>query len=382
MTFRMRTVLVGLAAASSLALSSSALAGFGSPRLFAGQPEQSNRVNLLYTQSTADDALAKLVHYVPLPYRTNLDARPAGTLVGSAVLRGNPIDRIGDNAANSNLVLAGTVEAVRADTVIKRNGRDLRMSQAATQCTGKPLGERAQYWVVRLKDAGADLTWDLPVFAERLSGQTTFGADATVTVCFGAPDVAPTNANRAPGGFRVRQFDLRLTRVFTAPKDGEQRWSTLATPYVPRTARVNTDGTVELQSILTYPRAVSLGPLVRAKLTQGFATYRFSGRVSTPPHDRPRVSLFRGFNKAQVGSRTAQAYAIRTGSGTYSKLHTIRRVPKTQTFWFQVRAYAPTAIYGRDGCQTNWHPEVTCIQTTRTGYMVRSRSVMVRVPAR
>lgn len=385
-SLRIRAALVGLASVAALALSSSALAAFTtSPRLFASQSQQAGRVNLLYTQSIAEDPVARIVHHVPTPYRTNLSARPAGTLVGTAVLRGNPTTAIGDNPANENLVLSGTIEAVGADTVHKVNGKDVRVSAAATSCIGKALGERGQYWLLRLKDAGGDVSYDVPVFVERLSDQTDFGADATISTCFGPPDVAESNPNRSPGGLRVREFELQLNRVFTSPKDGLQRWSTLATPYQPRTGRVNEAGTVELQSIVSYPRTISVAAPVRTKLTAGFATYRFTGNVALPPHDRAgsRTGLYRGFDRTQVGSRTANAFPIFSGkAGRYTKLHTIRRVAKQQSFMFQVRAYVRTAIYGRAGCAANYHPNVTCIQTTRAGYLVRSRNVSVKVPAR
>ena len=377
-----RIIVLGLTGVSALMLSSTALAAFTSPRLFASQPEQANRVHLLYTQSTAEDPVARIVHYVPRSYMTNLNARPLGTLVGTAVLHGNPIDRVGNAAPNSNLVLSGTVETVTAQTTFKVNGRDVRMSQAATDCLAKGINEFGQYWLIRLKDAGGDVVYDIPAFAERATPETTFGADATVSICFRAPDVAANNANRAPAGFRVREFDLRLTRVFTSPKTGQQRWSTLVTPYTPRAGRVNQAGTVEVQSVLTYPRRVSLNAAVRTQLTAGFATYRFNGAVTTPAMDRPTVSLFRGVNKTQAGSRSAQALRIKVGAGSFSKLHTIKRVPQAQTFYFQVRAYVSNQIQGRAGCVVNFHPNIQCIQSTRAGYMVRSRTVMVKVPAR
>lgn len=382
MTFRTRAAVLALAAAAAVTVTSSAFAAFSSPRLFASQAEQRNRINLLYTQSTADDPVAKIVHHVPTPYRTNLEARPVGTLVGTAVLRGNPIDRVGDNAPNQNLVLTGTVNAVRVDTTFTANGRTVRMGEAATACTGKPLNEFGQYWLIDLKDAGGDLRWQLPAFAERRSPTSVFDSDATVSVCFGAPDVAASNATRNPGGFRVREFELQLTRVFRSPQTGLQRWSTIVTPYQPRTGVVNQAGTVEVQSIVSYPRAISLAAPVRVKLTQGYATYRFRGAVAKPPHDRVTASLFRGFNKSHVGSRTAQAFKLRLDSANrFTRLHTIRRASKAQTFFFQVRGFVQPAIYGRDGCATNYHPGVTCIQSTRAGYVFRSRNVTVKVPA-
>jgi hypothetical protein len=377
-----RLVVLGIVGATALMLSSSAFAAFTSPRLFASQPEQKNRVHLLYTQSTADDPPAKIVHYVPSSYRTNLEARPAGTLVGTAVLRGNPVDRVGQSPADANLVLSGTVETVTAQTTYKVNGRDVRISTAATNCTGKGLNEMGQYWLIRLKNAGGDVVYDIPAFAERMGTATSFNADATVTVCFRPPDVAANNAERAPFGFRVREFDLRLTRVFTTPARGQQVWSTLTTPYMPRTGRANTAGTVEVQSTLTYPRSVSLNAPVRTGLSAAAATFRFSGSVSVPPLDNPVVSLFRGVNATNAGSARANAFRIKVGAGSFTKTHTIRRVTAAQTFYFQVRAYVQNQIQGRAGCRDNFHPQIQCIQSTRAGYMVRSRTVMVKIPAR
>jgi hypothetical protein len=379
MSLRRRAVAVTAAAATALTLSGTASAAFTSPRLFASQPEQANRVHLLYTQSTADDPVARIVHHVPVPYRTNLDAKLTG-VVGNVVLRGNPVDRVGDNAPNANLVLNGVVETATADETYTVNGRTARFGDAARGCLGRALAPGGRYLVAHLKDAGGEFTWDVPLYLERLDAATDFGADATVTTCFGAPDVAAGTANRNPGGFRVRELDLRLTKLFTSPKRGQQRWSTLVTPYEPRTGRVNDAGVVEVQSVVTYPRSVTLAAPVRTKLGAKTATFRFTGLVTTAAVDRPRVSLFRGFNRTNAAAASAQAYTVRTGAGRYTKLLTVKRAAARQTYYFQVRAYVPNAVQGRAGCADNWHPEVRCIQATRAGYMVRSRTVIVRVP--
>jgi hypothetical protein len=379
MTFCTRAVALAATAAAALMVAGTASAAFGSPRLFASQPEQANRVNLLYTQSTADDPVARVVHYVPVPYLTNFDAQLTG-VTGNVVLRGNPVDRVGDNRANANLVLNGIVTTATADGTYTVNGRTTRFSDAARACLGRTLAAGDRYLVAKLKDAGNDLTWELPLFVERRAPATDFGADATISTCFGPSDVAAGTANRNPGGFRVREFDLRLTKLFTSPKRGQLRWSTLVTPYEPRTGRVNEAGTVEVQSVINYPRTVTLAAPVRTKLAAKTATYRFTGLVTTAAVDKPRVSLFRGFNRSNVGGSTAQAYTIRTGAGRYTKLLTVKRAAANRTYFFQVRAFVPNAVQGRAGCADNYHPEVRCIQATRAGYMVRSRNVTVRVP--
>jgi hypothetical protein len=369
MSHRFRAALVGLAVAFVLApAGQSGTAAFNSPRLFASQPEQANRVTLLYTQSTADDPVARIVHYVPVPYRTNLDATVSGP-VGSATLRGTPAEQLGDNAATSP-----------ADTMFSANGRQARIGDAVAGCLGRPLGETGRYLVLRLRDAGNDVAWDVPAYVERMTAATDFGADATISVCFGPSDVPAANPSRTPGDFDVRELELRFTRFFTSPKRGLQRWSTLVTPYQARTGRVNDAGTVELQSAIVYPRSVSLASPVRTRLTAGTATFRFTGNVVTAAAERPRVSLFRGFNRTSVGSSSAQASPIRVGAGRFTKVHTVKRAAAPQTFWFQVRAYVQNAVQGRAGCDDAYHTEVQCIQATRAGYMVRSRSVMVRVP--
>ena len=380
MTFRTRAVALVSVAAAALTVAGTASAAFTSSRLFASQPATANRVDLLYTQSTADDPVARVTHYVPQAYRTNLSASRQPGVIGGAVLRGNPLDRIGNNAAGANLVLTGTVELVRADTTYLVNGRRVSMPDAARACMGKGINEFGQYWLMRLQDSSQDFKWEIPIFAEREATPTDFGTDAKLTVCFPAPDLPATNPNRAPGGFEVREFDLRLQKVFTSPKRGQQRWSSLVAPYRPRTGVVNEQGIVELQSVITYPRSVTIG-VTRTRLTATAATYRFSGLVTTASVDRPKVSLFRGFNRSNVGGSTAQAFTIKTGAGRYTKVLSIKRSGKAQTFYFQVRAFVSNQVQGRAGCHVNYHPDYECIQTTRAGYMVRSRNVIVRVPA-
>jgi len=371
----LRLVVLGIVGVCALTLSSTAFAAFSSPRLFASQPEQPNRVDLLYTQSTAEDPVAKVTHFVPVAYRLNLAARPVGTQTGTAILRTNLGDR-----NNQNLVLSGVVEVVAPTATFTRNGQSQSIAAHALACTG--TATHSAYFVARLRDAGGDITYDLPIYVDRLSAATAFDADATITTCFQAPDVAASDANRAPLGLKVREFSLNLIRIFTSPQKGQIRWSTLATPFTPRSGRANSAGTVELQSVLNYPRVVSLRPAVRVRMTRGFATFRFTGIVTTPALDRPTVSLFRGAQKVQASSRSAQAYKIKVGAGNFTKLHTIRRVTARQSFYFQVRAFVPNQIQGRAGCAANFHPNVQCIQTTRAGYMIRSRTILVRVPAR
>jgi hypothetical protein len=370
---------VAAVSTAALTLAGTASAAFSSPRLFASQPERPNRVNLLYTQSTADDPVARIVHHAPVSYGTNFDAALTG-LVGGATLRGNLTDRLGDNAPNANLVLNGVLEIADAEGTYLVNGRQTRMSDAARACLGRTLGEGGRYLVARLKDSGGDVAWDVPVYVERQAPATDFGANATFTTCFAASDVPATNPNRTPSGLKVREFELRLTRLVTTPKRGQQRWSTLVTPYTPRTGRVNDAGVVEVQSTIVYPRSVSLANPVRTKLTATGATFRFAGTVVTAAADRPKVSLFRGFNPVNAGAANAQAFTIRTGAGRYTKLLTVKRNAAAQTYYFQVRAFVPNAVQGRAGCADNYHPDVTCIQGTRAGYMVRSRTVRVRVP--
>ena len=57
-------------------------------------------------------------------------------------------------------------------------------------------------------------------------------------------------------------------------------------------------------------------------------------------------------------------------------------MPQGQTFYFQVRAYVSNQVQGNAGCRINFHPDIQCIQSTRAGYMIRSRTVMVSVPKR
>jgi hypothetical protein len=377
MSLGTRAVALVSVTAAALAIAGTASAAFTSPRLFAHQPETANRINLLYTQSTADDPVARVTHYIPQAYRTNLSASRRPGVIGGVTLRGSTTEAVGDVRPNSNLVLTGTVELVRADASFTVAGRSVTMTDAARACLGKGISEEGQYWLLRLQDAGQDFKWEIPVFAEREATPTDFGTDAKLTTCFAAPDV--TGANRAPGGFRVREFDLRLNSVVVSPKRGQQRWSTLAAPYRPRTGVVNEQGIVELQSVVTYPRSVTIAA-TRTRLTPTAATYRFSGVVTTAAVDRPLVSLFRGFNRVNVGASTAQAFKIKTGAGRYTKVLNIKRAGKPQTFFFQVRAFVPNAVQGRAGCDDNYHPTFQCIQTTRAGYMIRSRNVEVRIP--
>ena len=275
----LRALLVAVAIALSSA--GTALAAYTSPSLRV--TDDRSAVTIRYTVSATDDPTAKLTFYVPTGYSASL-AAPAGTTLGTVTAQGTAADLGG-----ALLPLTGTVQARAADGTLPLPGTtQVPLAAAATQCTGTPT--HTAYWVLILQAAGQTL--ELPVFVDSPAAGTGASAFATSSIqaCLPPPDVPTGTPGRATFGFKLTQVDFKVNRVFTSAGSGQPRWRVLATPYVPAQGRANAAGSVEAQSVIPFPRTLSLRKPT-LKTAKGTATLTLGGTAQLPDRGRSAPAL-------------------------------------------------------------------------------------------
>jgi hypothetical protein len=160
--------------------------------------------------------------------------------------------------------------------------------------------------------------------------------------------------------------------VFTSAGTGQPRWRVLATPYTPNTGRPNAAGSVEAQSVVAFPRSLTLRrPTVR--VSKGTATLAITGAAQLPVGVPATLRLYRGKSAAGL---TPSVTLSRTGPGFRGTLR-IRQTAKSQVVFLQARA---TLSAGTATCTPTFG--VPCLGATRAAVNVRSGTVRVVIPAR
>jgi hypothetical protein len=366
MTPKLRALLVGLTAAVALTAVGQAAAAYTTPRLLVTD-DRTGATTISFTQNAADDPSAKLTFYIPAGYTPTL-TQAAGTTIGAVNAAGTAADLGG-----ALLPLTGSVQVRAASGTYSSGGTNVPIAAAATQCTG--TANHTAYWVLILQAAGQTL--ELPVFVDLVTTPPASAfATASIQACLPPPDVPVGTPGRATFGFKLTSAVFTVNNVFTSAGTGELRWRLLATPYTPNTGSVNAAGTVEAQSLVTFPRTVTLRKPVRLKAKKGTAAYRLSGTLALPTGGTPTVRLFRGRSASALGS----AITLRRSGTTFAGTIAIRQTTRAQTWFFQARATVPTTDLGATACQATFG--VTCLSATRAGYTARSGTLRLVVPRR
>ena len=213
--------------------------------------------------------------YAPTGYTATL-TQPAGTTLGTVTAQGTAADLGG-----ALLPLTGTVQArPRTARTPPRLGASRHRSRPPRPCA--PVQPRtARSW-------GPDPAGGRPD-AERRSSSTPPSAGAANTSAFAPRRSRPACRRRTPTGtpgrasfgFKLTQVDFKVNNVFTSPGSSLLRWRVLATPYTPNTGRANPAGSVEAQSVVAFPRVVSLRK-PRVKVSKGTATVTIAGAAQLP----------------------------------------------------------------------------------------------------
>ncbi|MGZ8782943.1 MAG: hypothetical protein ACXWZB_05540 [Gaiellaceae bacterium] len=357
-----RIFLLGLVGAFALSGAGTALAAYTSPSLRV--TDDRSAVTIRYNVSASDDPTAKLTFYAPTGYTASL-SQPAGTTIGTVTAQGTAADLGG-----ALLPLTGTVQVRAANGTYLSGSTQVPIATAAQQCTGTPT--HTAYWVLNLQAAGQTL--ELPVFVDSpaAGAGTSAFASSSIQACLPPPDVPTGTPGRATFGFKLTQVDFKVNRIFTSAGTGQPRWRVLATPYNPGRGTPNAAGSVEAQSVISFPRTLSLRrPTL--KIAKGVATVTVSGVAVLPAGVASTIRLYRGKTAAGVSPSITLAKRGSSYRGTLK----IRQTTKRQIVFLQTRA---TVSAGTTTCTPTFG--VTCLSATRAAVLLRTSALRVVIPAR
>ncbi|MBA3245748.1 MAG: hypothetical protein H0T61_11325 [Actinobacteria bacterium] len=365
-TTKIRLTLLALVGALALSGASSAFAAYTTPRLLVTD-DRTGPTTIGFTQSASDDPSAKLTFYVPAGTTATL-TQAAGTTIGTVTAAGTAGDLGG-----ALLPLTGTVQVRAASGTYLSGTTQVPIAAAATACTGTVT--HTAFWVLILQAAGQTL--ELPVFVDQVTAPPASAfATASIQACLPPPDVPVGTPGRATFGFKLTSTVFTVRDVFASTGSGESRWRLLATPYTPNTGRANAAGSVESQSLVSFPRTIALRKPVRLNARRGTAAYRVSGTLALPAGGTPTVRLFRGRTASALGSSSA----LRVSGTTFTGSLAVKQTARAQVWFLQARASVPTADLGATACQSTFG--VTCLGVTRAGFTARSATVRLVVPKR
>lgn len=358
-----RTIVLGLAGAFALSSAGTALAAYASPKLAIIDASPAASVTINYSVSATDDPTAKLTFYAPKEYAASL-TQPAGQTIGTVTAQGTAADLGG-----ALLPLTGTVQVRAASSTYLSGTTQVPIAATATQCTG--TATHTAYWVLILQAAGQTL--ELPVFVDTVTAPPANAfAAASIQACLPPPDVPVGTPGRATFGFKLTQVNFKVNSTFTSDGAEEARWRVLATPYNPGKGTANAAGTVEAQSVVAFPRSVTIAKPT-LKLTKTVATLAIRGGVLAPAGAPVALRLFRGAAPAATtGSVTLKASAAK-----YAGALKITRKAKRQILYLKVRG---TIGPGTVSCTPTFG--VTCLSANRAAVALSSNTVRVIVPAK
>jgi hypothetical protein len=359
-----RTIVLVLAGAFALSSAGTALAAYTTPKLVVSDAKPAAGVTINYTVDAADDPTAKLTFYAPKEYSAAL-TQPAGQSIGTVTAQGTAADLGG-----ALLPLTGTVQVRAAGGTYLSGTTQVPIAAAATQCTG--TATHTAYWVLILQAAGQTL--ELPVFVDSPAVPATSAAFATASIqaCLPPPDVPVGTPGRATFGFKLTQVNFKVNGIFTSPGTAEARWRVLATPYNPGKGTPNAAASVEAQSVVAFPRGVTLArPTI--KLTKTVATLSIRGGVTTPAGAPVTLRLYRGATQAA----TTGSVTLKASGAKYSGTLKIARKAKRQIVFLKVRG---TLATGTVPCTPTFG--VTCLSANRAAVALSSNTVRVVIPAK
>lgn len=355
-----RTLVLAVASAVALSSAGTALAAYTTPKLLV--TDASPAVTINYTQDANDDPTAKLTFFAPTDYSASL-TQPAGQTIGTVTAQGTAADLGG-----ALLPLTGTVQVRAANGTYLSGTTQVPIAAAATQCTG--TATHTAFWVLILQAAGQTL--ELPVFVDQVTAPPANAfASASIQACLPPPDLPLGTPGRATFGFKLTKVDFNVSNIFTSAGTGQPRWRVLATPYNPGRGTPNAAGSVEAQSVVGFPRSVTLRkPAVKA--VKGVVALRIGGAANLPDGAAATLRLYRGAKSASAGS------IVLTKSGSaYSGTLKIKQTAKAQVVFLQARA---SVAAGTVPCTATFG--LPCLSATRAAIAVRSNTVRIVIPKR
>ncbi|MGZ4290127.1 MAG: hypothetical protein ACXVQQ_04625 [Gaiellaceae bacterium] len=224
-----RLVLAGTTALAGLAFAGSALASYG-PKLIVSSTDVGGDVRIGVVVPNTDDPTAKVSIYIPASYTVaaaapgklgNVTATAAAADLGGAVLP-----------------LTGELDAVTPDATT---------AAAAQLCGVTP----SQTWNLQLTAAGQTL--NIPMFVVPTAGPEQSAGATKLVVCLPPPDVPAGTPGRATFGAKLLSATFTSSAIKEPTAAGDNRWTSLWTPYTPGAGTPNAGGSVEAQSIRHLP---------------------------------------------------------------------------------------------------------------------------------
>ena len=358
-----RTIVLVLVGAFALSSAGTALAAYTTPKLLVTDAKPAAGVTISYSVSATDDPTAKLTFYAPKEYSAAL-TQPAGQTIGTVTAQGTAADLGG-----ALLPLTGTVQVRAASGTYLSGTTQVPIAATATQCTG--TATHTAYWVLILQAAGQTL--ELPVFVDTVTAPPANAfASASIQACLPPPDVPVGTPGRATFGFKLTQVNFKVNSIFTSAGTAEARWRVLATPYNPGQGTANAAGSVEAQSLVAFPRSVTIGK-PKLTLTRGVATLAIGGNVLTPAGAPVTLRLYRG----AAATATTGSVTLKKSGAKYTGTLKIARKATRQIVFLKTRG---TIAAGTGACTATFG--VTCLSANRAAVALTSASVRVVIPAR
>ena len=230
-TFRL-LALAG-AAVASLALASGALA---TPRLIVGGS------TIQVTEDKSDAAPLKITIYIATGFSATL-GQAAGTQIGTV---------------HADLQAL----AISADAIIPADGTILTATPSTYVSNTCAPGTHAAVWLLHVVVSGQ--TIDVPVYLDPTSGAETALGAAKLQLCLSDP-YENAGAARAPFGVKLINSKLTLNAgILTAPSAaGSYLFRAIITPWNTTAPAPDAAHTVEAQSIVNIPAALSLKATVK-----------------------------------------------------------------------------------------------------------------------
>ncbi len=333
------TALVGLSFASA------ALADF-KPSIFVnnGVGAGAAGVTVRYVTTTLHDPTAVLKYAVPKGYTIN-GSLAAGTNLGAASATFYAVDQKRPISGKGTLQVANPSE----------------FASQAISCTGATA--HTATWVASLTAGG--ISFRLPVYVDAItSGPLAAIASASLTLCFAAPDVPVGTPNRAVAGARILAASFTSSAITNPTAGGTYRWRATATPYLPGRGLIDSNSTVEVQSLAVLPIGITLTvKRVNATKVRVLGTLSANGSGISGVF----VDLLKSGKKvATLTTRRAGAFDVigkLKGGGT-----------------FAARAVQPDKDLGSGSCLTTFKPPISptvipCTDATLPGFSVLSKKV-------
>ncbi len=357
---------LGVAAAAALVLlvpASPAGAAFA-PKLVIAPTAAPGGTTVELRATAEDDLIARTTLYVPLGWKT---AAPApGQLIGSATGTALAAD-------GTTVMLAGRVTGATADA-------------ASGACV--PGGSTV--WLLQLGTGATQLS--IPLVVGSPSGDATGFATATVTACWPAP------GSPAATGLRLTGIAFGLASNALAPPStpGAFRWRALVTPFAAGGTSESTAASVEAQSTLQLPTALTLSARLTVQRTPTTVkvTRRIGGKTVTASERRVIVTRFADLSGQLLGRDPAAATAgpvIELLGGTKPTPLTslARATPATggayvlriqldtaaKTVTFETRAALALRDLGAGSCTPSFGTGVPCVSATTPALTLTSTRV-------